>query len=162
MALLQQRLQQQRPDIRVINASISGETTQGGLTRLPDLLARHRPAWIVLELGANDGLRGMPPMLIEKNLRRLIELSQQAGVEPVLVGVHLPPNYGPVYTRRFFSLFEKLATEYAVARVPFLMAEVALNPDLMQSDGLHPNADAQPQMLENVWQHLAPVLELKP
>lgn len=158
VALMDQRLQEQGADVQVVNASISGETTQGGLTRLPDLLKRHQPDWIVLELAANDGLRGTPPSLIRKNLIKLIELSQNAGAQPILVGIRLPPNYGPLYTERFFRLFEELADEYELVRVPFLLDKVALNPDLMQPDGLHPKASAQPQVLENVWPYLEAVL----
>lgn len=162
VSLLTQRLQTQYPDIQVVNASISGETTQGGITRLPALLERHQPRWIVLELAANDGLRGMPLKVIERNLTTLIEQSIAAGATPVLVGVHLPPNYGPAYTQRFFTLFETLAERHQIARVPFLMDGVALRPELMQSDGLHPNADAQPLMLENVWRTLHPILLAQP
>lgn len=130
VSLLTQRLQTQHPDIQVVNASISGETTQGGITRLPALLERHQPRWIVLELAANDGLRGMPLKVIERNLTTLIEQSIAAGATPVLVGVHLPPNYGPAYTQRFFSLFETLAERHQIARVPFLMDGVALRPEV--------------------------------
>jgi acyl-CoA thioesterase-1 len=155
VSLLQERIAEQGIDAQIINASISGETTQGGLTRLPDLLKRHQPDWIVLELGANDGLRATPIRLIERNLRALIDQSLAQKAKPIMVGVHLPPNYGPRYTDQFFSLFGDLASEYDAPHVPFLLEGVALNPDLMQSDGLHPTAEAQPMILDTVW----PVIE---
>ncbi len=162
VALLERRLDEEYPNVKVINASISGETTQGGITRLPALLERHQPQWIVLELAANDGLRGTPIPLIERNLRTLIELSQSHGAIPLLVGVRLPPNYGPAYTNRFFDLFDTLSKEYQISRVPFLMDKVALDRQLMQPDGLHPNAQAQPYLLENVWPFLKPLLDEYP
>lgn len=162
VALLERRLEREYPNVNVINASISGETTQGGITRLPALLERHQPHWIVLELAANDGLRGTPIPLIERNLRTLIELSQSHGAIPLLIGVRLPPNYGPAYTNRFFDLFDTLSKEYQISRVPFLMDKVALDRQLMQPDGLHPNAQAQPYLLENVWPFLKPLLDEYP
>jgi len=156
--LLQNRLKAQGSDISVVNASISGETTQGGLTRLTDLLNRHQPDWIVLELAANDGLRATPLPRIEQNLRALIDQSKAAGVQPIIVGIQLPPNYGPNYTRQFYGLFEALANEYELPRVPFLLDKIALNPALMQSDNLHPTAAAQPIVLDNVWPILAPLI----
>lgn len=158
VALLETRLQQGYTDIDVVNASISGETTQGGITRLPALIERHQPDWIVLELAANDGLRGMPLALIQRNITQLIELSEQASATPLLVGIRLPPNYGVSYTERFYSLFETLADEYEVSRVPFLLEGVALQQSLMQADGLHPNAKAQAVLLDNVWPYLQPLL----
>lgn len=159
VALLDARLKQSYDDITVVNASISGETTQGGLTRLPALLERHQPQWIVLELAANDGLRGTPLRIIEKNLERLLNMSTQAGAQPIIVGIQLPPNYGPSYTRKFYNLFSELADEYEVPRVPFLLEGVALNHDLMQADGLHPTAEAQPILLENVWPYIKPMID---
>jgi acyl-CoA thioesterase-1 len=158
VALLETRLQQGYADINVVNASISGETTQGGITRLPALIERHQPDWIVLELAANDGLRGMPLALIQRNITQLIELSEQASAKPLLVGIRLPPNYGVSYTERFYSLFETLADEHEVSRVPFLLEGVALQQSLMQADGLHPNAEAQTVLLDNVWPYLQPLL----
>ncbi|WP_028470156.1 arylesterase [Neptunomonas japonica] len=158
VALLETRLQQGYADINVVNASISGETTQGGITRLPALIERHQPDWIVLELAANDGLRGMPLALIQRNITQLIELSEQASAKPLLVGIRLPPNYGVSYTERFYSLFQTLADEYEVSRVPFLLEGVALQQSLMQADGLHPNAEAQTVLLDNVWPYLQPLL----
>ncbi len=159
VALMATKLADSHSDIKVINASISGETTSGGLTRLPELIDRHQPDYIVLELAANDGLRGIPLKILKKNLSSLIEMSRDSGAQVLLVGVRLPPNYGPRYTQRFFELFEQLATQYDVHRVPFLMDKVALNPSLMQGDRLHPNAQAQPIILENVWPSLSLLLE---
>lgn len=159
VALMATKLSQSHPDIKVINASISGETTNGGLTRLPELIGRHQPEYIVLELAANDGLRGMPLKLIKKNLTDLIEISRDSGAKILLVGVRLPPNYGPRYTKRFFAAFSELSDEHKTFRVPFLMDKVALNPELMQADRLHPNAQAQPIILDNVWPQLTVMLE---
>lgn len=151
VALMQQRLANTHPNIQVINSSISGETTSGGLTRLPKLLDRHQPDYIVLELAANDGLRGTPLKIIEKNILKMIQLSKQTASAVTLVGVRLPTNYGPRYTQKFFDIFERLATSESTYRVPFLMEKVALVPELMQQDRLHPSAKAQPIILENVW-----------
>lgn len=151
VALLQKRLANTHPEVQVINSSVSGETTSGGLTRLPNLLDRHQPDYIVLELAANDGLRGTPLKIIEKNIAKMIQLSKQTATQVTLVGVRLPTNYGPRYTQQFFDIFERLASSENTYRVPFLMENVALLPDLMQGDRLHPNAKAQPIILENVW-----------
>ncbi|MEZ5457965.1 MAG: arylesterase [Steroidobacteraceae bacterium] len=158
VALLQQRLRQQGYGYRVINASVSGETTTGGLTRLPRALERHKPAIVVLELGGNDGLRGLPLATTRANLVRMIQLSQQAGARVVLVGMKIPPNYGPRYTRGFEQIFSDLAREYRLPLVPFLLDKVALTDGLMQDDGLHPTARGQPVMLDNVWPTLRGVL----
>lgn len=161
VALLEKRLGIEYPDITVVNASISGETTSGGLTRLPKLLDRHQPAYIVLELAANDGLRGTSLAVIKHNLGQLITLSQKAGAKVLVVGIRLPPNYGPRYTEKFFNLFELMATQYGTYRAPFLMENVALEPSLIQSDRLHPTAEAQPILLENVWPDLKKMLDSK-
>lgn len=158
VALMQQRLDRRAPGTEVVNASISGDTTQGGLTRLPALLERHRPSLVLVELGANDGLRGTPLPVIRQNLEQLISRSQSAGAQVLLIGIHLPPNYGPRYTQGFHALFAEVSESYGVPRVPFLMDGVALDAGLMQDDGLHPNAAAQPRLLENVWPHLEPLL----
>jgi acyl-CoA thioesterase-1 len=158
VALLRQRIEQQAVGFDVVNASISGETTQGGITRLPALLERHQPRILVLELGANDGLRGTPLPVIRQNLARLITLGQNAGARVLLVGIRLPPNYGPRYSEGFHAIFAELSESQQVSRVPFLMEGVALDRGLMQSDGLHPNADAQRRLLDNVWPYLAPML----
>jgi acyl-CoA thioesterase-1 len=159
VALLKKRLKQEYPDIRVINASISGETTDGGVSRLPELIEEHRPDWILIELGANDGLRGTPIPLIEENLSGLISMTQDSGAKPLLIGMRLPPNYGPRYTEQFFTMFSTLSEQREITLVPFLLEGVALDPTLMQSDGLHPNEKAQPILLETVWVGLSTLLE---
>ncbi len=151
VALMRQRIEQQSTGIEVVNASISGETTQGGITRLPALLEQHAPGILILELGANDGLRGTPLPVIRQNLDRLISLGQEAGAKVLLLGIRLPPNYGPRYSDGFYSIFAELSESQQVARVPFLMEGVALERHLMQDDGLHPNSAAQSRLLENVW-----------
>jgi acyl-CoA thioesterase-1 len=159
VSLMEQELKQRRLADKVINASISGETSSGGLQRLPRLLADYRPDLVLLELGANDGLRGTPLQVMEQNLRRMVELSQAAGAEVILIGIRIPPNYGPQYTQRFYSIYPDLAQEYQLPLVPFLLEGVALKPQLMQSDGLHPTAAAQPILLQTVWPHLVPLLQ---
>jgi len=159
VSLLEQELKQRKLADRVINASISGETSSGGLQRLPRLLADYKPDLVVLELGANDGLRGTPLRIMEQNLRQLVELSLQSGADVMLVGIRIPPNYGPQYTERFYSIYPELAQEYQLSLVPFLLERVALHPSFMQADGLHPTAEAQPVLLQTVWSHLAPLLQ---
>lgn len=146
-------LQQARPAWRVVNASISGETTSGGLHRLPDTLRQHRPDIVILELGANDGLRGTDLSSIENNLGELIRLSQQAHAKVVLLGMRLPPNYGPQYTDTFRLIYPRLAQRYHVALTPFLLEGVP--PEQFQADDLHPTAAAQARILENVMRGLA-------
>ncbi len=156
--LLQRRLTERGFPHQVINASISGDTTSGGLSRLPTALERHRPALVILELGANDGLRGQPPMAMATNLGRMIELSRQAGARVVLAEMRIPPNYGPLYTQKFQATFGELAQRHQIPLVPFLLDGVAGNPALIQDDGLHPRAEAQPRILDNVWPALEPLL----
>ncbi len=158
VALLQQRLRQQGYGYRVVNASVSGETTTGGLTRLPRALEIHKPAVVILELGGNDGLRGLPLATTRSNLERMIELSRRAGARVVLVGMKIPPNYGLRYTQGFEQIFSDLAHQYRLPLVPFLLDKVALTPGMMQDDGLHPTASGQPVMLDNVWPTLRSVL----
>ena len=158
-ALLQRRLREQGYGYRIVNASISGETTSGGLQRLPRALEINRPAIVMLELGANDGLRGLPLNLIRGNLEQMIRLSQQEGARVLLLGIRLPPNYGARYTDEFGALYPALAQQFHLPLVPFLLDRVALHPDLMQSDGLHPDAEGEPLVLENVWRELKPMLE---
>ena len=159
VSLLQRRLVERGFPYRVVNASISGDTTSGGLSRLPAALELHRPAIVVLELGANDGLRGQPPMAMSRNLSRMIERSQQAGARVLLAEMRIPPNYGPPYAQKFQATFEELAQHYAIPLIPFLLDGVAGNPALIQDDGLHPRAEAQPQILDNVWAVLEPALK---
>jgi acyl-CoA thioesterase-1 len=146
----------------VVNASISGETTAGGLARLPALLAAHEPAVLVVELGANDALRGLPIDEPRANLARIIELGRDAGAKIVLLGIEIPVNYGPRYRDVLRSMYRDLAAEFNVPLLPFLLAGVAEDPDLMQEDGLHPNASGQPKVLDNVWPVLEPVLDELP
>ncbi len=146
-------------DHQVLNASISGETSRGGLSRLPAVLDRMQPDVVILELGANDGLRGYPLNQLEQNLNRMIDLIEAANAEVLLVGIHLPPNYGPAYTEPFFDLYRAIAEQRQVAYLPFLLDAVALQADLMQADGLHPNADAQPVIRDTVLPYLRPLLE---
>lgn len=156
-ALLQRQLNQQlgAHQWQVINASVSGETTQGGVRRLPGLLAQYQPQWVLLELGANDGLRGYPIANMTANLSRMVVQSQTAGAEVAVMGIQLPPNYGARYTGPFFDQYAALAQQHNTALVPFILAEIAVHPELMQADGLHPTQAAQPLILDNVWQHLS-------
>lgn len=157
VALLQKRLDEQEYGYRVVNASVSGETTAGGLQRLPRALALHKPEIVIVELGGNDGLRGLPLDTTRGNLTRITELSQAAGARVLLLGMKMPPNYGPKYTQGFEKLFADLARQKKLAFVPFFLERVALKPGLIQVDGIHPTAPAQPQMLETVW----PALEMQ-
>ena len=156
--LLRQRLERDGYPYRVVNASISGDTSIGGRARLPDALAQHRPAIVVLELGANDGLRGQSIADLRDNLRRMIKASQARGAKVVLVGMRIPPNYGPDYTKKFQDAFLEVSRQARVPLVPFLLAGMADKRELFQSDGLHPNVQAQAQLLDNVWHRLQPLL----
>lgn len=158
--LLQKQLKEQTTQWQVVNLSISGETTAGGLHRLPAALDKHQPDIVILELGANDGLRGLSPLQMRHNLQRMIQLSQQQGAKVLLVGMHLPPNYGAIYTRQFDQAFTTLATQFKLPFMPFLLQDVASDPLLMQSDNLHPTAPAQPIILANLWHYLQPLLEI--
>lgn len=158
VSLLQHRLAERGFPHRVVNASISGDTSSGGLNRLPAALTREHPALVILELGANDGLRGLPIPMMTANLARLIDLAQQAGAKVALAEMRIPPNYGPLYTQRFQAAFGELAQRYHLPLIPFLLDGVAGNPALIQDDGLHPRAEAQPRILDNVWPTLAPLL----
>lgn len=156
--LLQQRLVAQGYDYTVVNASVSGETTSGGLTRLPDALKQHPPAVVVLELGANDGLRGEPIQVMRDDLEKMVLASRAAGAKVLLVGMRLPPNYGGAYTKAFAAAFTDLARQHQLPLVPFLLDGVAQHREIMQADGLHPQAQAEPQVLDNVWPYLKPLL----
>ena len=159
VALLEARLERERLDYSVVNASISGETTAGGASRVQAALERHRPAVLVLALGANDGLRGLPIGQMKRNLSAIIERAQKAGARVLLVGMKLPPNYGPDYPAEFEAAFAELAKRHRTARVPFLLEDFAEKPELFQPDRIHPDAAAQPLMLERVWTALRPLLE---
>jgi acyl-CoA thioesterase-1 len=159
VALLRERLAKQGyAQWQVVNASLSGETTAGGLRRLPPLLARHKPDIVVLELGGNDGLRALPLATLRTNLREMVEQSRAAGARVVLVGIRLPPNYGPAYTRTFEGIYPELARQMKLPLVPFLLEGVAGEESLMQPDGIHAAAAAQSRLLDNVWPHLKPLL----
>ena len=158
VALLQGRLRERGLDWRVVNAGISGDTTAGGLTRLPELLDRHHPAILIVELGANDGLRGFKPALVRDNLARITESGRAAGSRVLLTGIQLPPNYGAAYNQAFQAVFKDLAAAQGVPLVPGLLAGVAEDRALMQADGVHPGAAAQPRILDNVWSVLEPLL----
>jgi acyl-CoA thioesterase-1 len=158
VALLAERLKRERPDYSVVNASISGETTAGGAARLARALESHGPAVVILELGANDGLRGLPIAQMKQNLSRMIVAAQKSGARVLLVGMKLPPNYGPDYSRAFESAFGEAAKQHKTALVPFLLEDVAANDSLFQPDRIHPTETAQPLILERVWKALAPLL----
>jgi len=159
VSLLEQRMKREMAaPPAVINASISGETTSGALTRLPGLLEKHRPGVVVIELGGNDALRGLAPAQLQANLERMIVLSRQSGAQVLLLGIDVPPNYGPAYRQRLRRVYADLAASQQVALVPFLLEGVALDPALMQADGLHPTAAGQPKVLGNVWPALKPLV----
>ncbi|WP_407676188.1 arylesterase [Peristeroidobacter agariperforans] len=159
VALLEQRLAKQGYGYRVVNASISGETTGGARSRLPRALELHKPAVVIIELGGNDGLRGLPLKQVRSNFEYLIETSQATQAKVVLVGMRMPPNYGAEYANTFHALYGELAKKYDVPLVDFFLDGVALDDTLMQSDGIHPNATAQPKLLDNLWPALNKVLK---
>jgi acyl-CoA thioesterase-1 len=156
--LLQDRLQENGHDHRVFNSSIAGDTTQGGLTRLPRLLKTQQPAIVIIELGGNDGLRGLPLDVTRGNLAAMIEQSQAAGARVILAEMRIPPNYGRSYTEKFNGLYGDLSEQYDAVLLPFLLEDIALESGLMQADGIHPNAAAQPLILDEVWSVLEPLL----
>jgi len=158
-ALLSTRLKQDGYAYRVFNSSITGDTTEGGLSRLPRMLESQQPAVVVIELGGNDGLRGLSLDVTRNNLQRMLSLSKEAGAQLVLAGIQLPPNYGLTYTERFSGMFVELAEENGAALIPFILEDIALNPELMQDDGIHPNVQAQPVLLDLVWTALEPLLK---
>lgn len=151
VALLEQKLKAEKIDARIVNASISGETTSGGRTRLPALLTQHKPQIVVIELGANDGLRGLPVASAEANLRQMVTLSQKQDAKVMLIGMRMPPNYGRAYTERFFNMYGTLSKDLKAPLVPFMLEGVADKPALFQADRLHPNAQAHPVILNNIW-----------
>ena len=158
VALLEERLKRERPDYIVVNASISGDTTGGGRARLKPLLDKHRPAVLVIELGANDGLRGMPVVLLRSNLDAMIRDAQASGARVLLIGMRMPPNYGEVYAQSFEDAFREIARTHRIALVPFLLEDFADKLELFLPDRIHPTAEAQPMMLERVWKELRPLL----
>ena len=156
--LLRDRIESQDLDWTVVNASISGETTDGGLRRLPGLLEAHDPTIVVIELGGNDGLRGFPPNVIESNLANMIEQVRDTGATPLLVGMQIPPNYGQRYTTMFADIFPTLSDRYNTPLVPFFLDGIYDQDGLMQGDGIHPTEEAQPRLLDNIWPKLEPLL----
>lgn len=159
VALLRERLAANGFDAKVVNASTSGNTTRAGLARLDQSLDEHDPDVVIIALGGNDGLRGVPLAATRRNLSRMVEQSQQAGARVLLVGVRLPTNYGSAFIERFQAMFRQVAEEYDIPLVPKFLAGVAENPELMQDDGIHPGVEAQPMMLDNLWPKLQPLLQ---
>jgi acyl-CoA thioesterase-1 len=158
VGMLRAKLKAEGYGYQVVNASVSGETTAGGLARLPRALELHHPQIVVIELGGNDGLRALPIDQMRANLSKMIDLSVAVGARVLLLGMRVPPNYGPEYTEKFYSTFADVAHAKKAALVPFLLADVALSPDLMQADGVHPNELGQPKVLATVWPVLRSLL----
>ncbi|MEC4721836.1 arylesterase [Noviherbaspirillum sp. CPCC 100848] len=158
VALLEKKIRQEKIDAVIVNASISGETTSGGKARLPALLNQHRPDVVVIELGGNDGLRGLPVKAAMSNLNDMVKAAQTAKAKVLLVGMQIPPNYGQDYARQFSRMYGTIAKEANIGLVPFLLEGVAERPELFQADRIHPQAEAQPIMLDNMWPHLKPLL----
>ena len=158
VTLLESRLNEENWPYKLINGSVSGETTTGGLERLPAMLSIYQPDLVILELGGNDGLRGLPLETLKANLKKMISLIRAEGGEVLLTGIQIPPNYGPRYTEPFFSLYTEISEEDSLALVPFLIEGIPQQPELMQNDGIHPKAEAQIMILDNVWPYLEPML----
>jgi acyl-CoA thioesterase-1 len=158
VGMLRAKLKAEGYGYQVVNASVSGETTAGGLARLPRALELHHPQIVIIELGGNDGLRALPIDQMRANLIKMIDLAARTGARVLLLGMRVPSNYGPEYTEKFYSTFADVAHAEKVALVPFLLADVALSPGLMQADGVHPNEQGQPKVLATVWPELKPVL----
>jgi acyl-CoA thioesterase I len=154
VALLQDRLAERGYPHQVVNASVSGETSAGGLARLPSLLRQHDPRLVLIELGGNDGLRGQPPARLQQNLQKMVDISRDAGARPMLFAMRIPPNYGRAYTEAFEGSFATVAADRGVPLVPFFLAPIAEQPDQFQADGIHPDVAAQPALLDAVWPHL--------
>lgn len=159
VTLMEERLKQKKFDYNVVNASISGETTSGGATRIDEALARTKPGLVIVALGGNDGLRGLPTSQIEANLTRIVESARRSGARVLLLGIRMPPNYGPQYTREFAAVYTEVAKRQKVPLVPFMLQGVVGQHDLMQPDKIHPSAAAQPVILETVWKGLQPLLK---
>jgi acyl-CoA thioesterase-1 len=158
--LLKSKLRSEKLPVDVVNGSVSGETTTGGLARLPAMLDSYQPELLILELGGNDGLRGLPLDLMRENLASMIDLAKASGAEVILTGIQIPPNYGPRYTAPFFETYSALAKQKSLPLVPFLIDGIPQQPELMQNDGIHPRAEAQSMILDNVWPILNPQLEI--
>ncbi|GAB1263518.1 multifunctional acyl-CoA thioesterase I/protease I/lysophospholipase L1 [Aurantivibrio infirmus] len=157
VALLDEKLNQQG-EFTVVNASVSGDTTGMGLARTESLLSQHKPDIVLIELGGNDGLRGFPIKVIKNNLEKITRLSLAAEAKVLLVGIQIPPNYGSRYTEEFFNTFQLISESLSVPLVPFILDDVAIKPELMQSDGIHPKAEAQSMLVDNIWPYLEPLL----
>lgn len=158
VSLLQNRLDETNKDYQIISESISGDTSAGGLARLNAVLSRHKPAILIIELGANDGMRGLSISIMKNNIAEIIRRSRKAGAEVLLLGMRIPPNYGKRYINMFYNVYKELSSELKITYIPFILEDVALIRELMQSDGLHPNAKAQPIIAEKVWLKLRPLL----
>lgn len=159
--IVQERLQHEQLDYSMQNASISGDTTSGGLSRMPAALKQHQPAIVIIELGSNDALRGLSLDMSKSNLADMIRLAKESGARVLLVGMHIPLNYGRTYTERFHNMFKELAHEHSLAFVPFLLDGIAMEKNMFLDDGLHPNEAAQPAIADNVWRELQPMLVLQ-
>jgi len=159
VSLLEDRLKQEKFNYNVVNASISGETTSGGATRIEDALVRTRPQLVIIALGGNDGLRGLPATQIQANLTRMVETAKRRGAGVLLLGIRMPPNYGPQYTKEFEAVYRAVATRQKVPLVPFMLEGIADRRELMQPDNIHPTATAQPAILDTVWKRLRPLLK---
>ena len=160
VALLTQKLAGSHANYQLVNASVSGETTSGGVSRLPALLAEHQPAIVIIELGSNDALRGLSLAMSERNLNTMTQAAQDAGATVLIAGMQIPPNYGPSYTERFKKMFADVAHQHQAALIPFLLQGIAEDTRHFQADTIHPNEDAQPTLLANVWRVLEPLLSL--
>ena len=157
--LVEQRMEEAGLPHRVVNTSRSGETTSGGLRRLPETLERHEPELLVLQLGGNDGLRGQPPERVQENLAHMLEKAQERGAQVLLLGIRIPPNYGRTYTERFEAIYPDLAERYGVALIPFMLEGIWNQDGMMQDDGIHPTAEAQPKIADKVWETLQEMLD---
>lgn len=162
VTLLEERLLEHNPEFKVVNASISGETTGGGLARFPQLLTEHQPNYVIIELGGNDGLRGLSLTQMSSNLTRMVQQAKQQGAVVLLLGMRLPGNYGQRYTQAFYNVYQQIAEQEDVAVVDFFLAGVGGEEGMMQADGVHPTQMAQPLLLDNAWQRFAPLLPLAP
>ena len=158
VGMLRAKLKGEGYGYQVVNASVTGETTAGGLARLPRALAVHHPQVVIIELGGNDGLRALPIDQMRSNLGKMVDLSVDAGARVLLLGMRIPPNYGPEFTEKFFAVFAEVARDKRLPLLPFLLNDIALSPNLMQADGVHPNELGQPKLLDNVWPRLRPLL----
>ncbi len=158
MALLQEKIDKENQPFTLYNESISGDTTAGGLARIDKALIRHKPKWVLLELGANDGLKGLSLKKMKSNLKKIVERAEKAGAQVLLLGMRIPPNYGKRYVDRFYNIYPELAKELNIPFVPFILEDVALAKGMMQKDGLHPSEKAQPFIADKIWRYLKPVL----